>query len=141
TWSRWSPTCPRRRPGRFKNTCCAEVGRVIDFRVTLPVEEYDAAPADYLGNYDRVYTRERGAESIDAMVESMDKAGVELAVLQAEWGFGDYAKMNDAVFRACERHPGRFIPYVTVNPEAGDDMAAVVEREVRQRGARGVKIG
>ena len=57
------------------------MGRVIDFRVTLPVEEYEEDVAAYLGNYDRVYTRERGAESIDAMVESMDRAGVELAVL------------------------------------------------------------
>jgi predicted TIM-barrel fold metal-dependent hydrolase len=122
------------------------VGRVIDFRVTLPVEEYDegsvgeAGESEYLGNYDRVYTRERGAESIDAMVAAMDAAGVELAVMQAEWGFGDYRKMNDAVFRACARHPGRFIPFVTVNPGADDEMAAVVEREVRERGARGVNL-
>jgi predicted TIM-barrel fold metal-dependent hydrolase len=122
------------------------VGRVIDFRVTLPVEEYGEGPvgeageSEYLGNYDRVYTRERGAESIDAMVAAMDAAGVELAVMQAEWGFGDYRKLNDAVFRACARHPGRFIPFVTVNPGADDDMAAVVEREVRERGARGVNL-
>ncbi len=121
-------------------------GRVIDFRVTLPVEEYGEAPvgeageSEYLGNYDRVYTRERGAGSIDAMVAAMDAAGVELAVMQAEWGFGDYRKLNDAVFRACAGHLGRFIPYVTVNPGADDDMASVVDREVRERGARGVNL-
>ncbi|MEP7105600.1 MAG: amidohydrolase family protein [Chloroflexota bacterium] len=122
------------------------MGRVIDFRVTLPVEEYESGPvgeagdSEYLGNYNRVYTRERGAESIDAMVAAMDAAGVELAVMQAEWGFGDYRKMNDAVFRAYARHPGRFIPYVTVNPGTDDDLAAAVEREVRERGARGVNL-
>ena len=52
------------------------MGRIIDFRVTLPAEEYGEAPAGsseesgYLGNYERVYTRERGAGSIDAMVAS-----------------------------------------------------------------------
>lgn len=122
------------------------MGRVIDFRVTLPPEEYGEAPAGageesgYLGNYERVYTRERGSDTIDALVSAMDAAGVDLAVLQAEWGYGDYRKMNGAVFRACGRHPGRFVPYVTVNPGAGDDMAAVVEREVRERGARGVNL-
>ena len=120
--------------------------RVIDFRVTLPPEEYGETPAGstdesgYLGNYERVYTHERGSNTIDAMIAAMDESGVELAVMQAEWGFGDYRKMNDAVFRACDRHPGRFVPYITVNPAAADDLAAVVEREVRERGARGVNL-
>jgi uncharacterized protein len=122
------------------------MGRIIDFRVTLPPDEYGEPPAGtadesgYLGNYDRVYTRERGSASVESMVADMDAAGIELAVMQAEWGFGDYRKLNDAVFRACQRHPGRFIPYVTVNPGASDDMAEVVEREVRERGARGVNL-
>ena len=122
------------------------MSRVVDFRVTLPAEEFGEAPAGttaesgYLGNYERVYTHERGSNSIDVMVADMDEAGVDLAMMQAEWGFGDYRKMNDAVFRACERHPGRFIPYVTVNPGEADDMAAVVESEVRERGARGVNL-
>lgn len=122
------------------------MGRIIDFRVTLPPEEYGEAPAGtadesgYFGNYDRVYTHPRGSASVERMVADMDAAGIELAVMQAEWGFGDYRKMNDAVFDVCARHPGRFVPYVTVNPGAPDDMAAVVEREVRERGARGVNL-
>lgn len=122
------------------------MGRIIDFRVTLQVEEYgerqlpDTHQADYLANYERVYTRERGAETIASMVEAMDAAGVELAVVQAEWGFGDHRKMNDPVFRACARHPKRFIPYITVNPAVDDDMAAVVEHEVKERGSGGVNL-
>ena len=121
-------------------------GRVIDFRVALPPEEYGEARAGstdesgYFGNYERVYSGERGSDSIDAMVAAMDEAGVQLAVMQAEWGFGDYRKMNDAVHRICSRYPDRFIPYVTVNPAAPDDMAAVVDREVKERGARGVNL-
>jgi len=122
------------------------MSRVIDFRVTLPPSEYGEGAAgtteesEYFANYDRVYTHERGEDSVEAIVRAMDEAGVELAVMQAEWGFGDYRAMNDAVFRVCQRHPDRFVPYVTVNPAAGDDMAAVVEREVRERGARGVNL-
>lgn len=120
--------------------------RVIDFRVTLPPGEYGESPAGsteesgYLGNYERVYAGERGANTVDTMVAAMDEAGVDLAVMQAEWGFGDYRRMNDAVFRVCDRYPGRFVPYITVNPAAPDDMAEVVEREVRDRGARGVNL-
>jgi uncharacterized protein len=122
------------------------MARIVDFRVALPAEEYGEAPAGsteesgYFENYERVYSGERGSDSVDAMVAAMDEAGVEVAVLQAEWGFGDYRKMNDAVHRICSRYPERFIPYVTVNPAAPDDMAAVVEREVKERGARGVNL-
>lgn len=120
--------------------------RIIDFRVTLPPGEYGegaagtSAESGYLANYERVYAGERGSNTIDAMVAAMDEAEVSLAVLQAEWGFGDYRRMNDAVFRICDQHPGRFIPYIAVNPAAPDDMAAVVESEVRDRGARGVNL-
>jgi predicted TIM-barrel fold metal-dependent hydrolase len=122
------------------------MGRIIDFRVTLPPSEYGEQPTGtsedsaYFDNYNRVYTQERGAATIEDMLAAMDAAGVEVAVMQAEWGFGDYRKMNDAVFRVCERHPERFIPYITVNPASGDEMASVVEREVRERGARGVNL-
>jgi len=122
------------------------MARIVDFRVALPAEEYGEAPAGsteesgYFENYERVYSGDRGSDSVEAMVAAMDEAGVEVAVLQAEWGFGDYRKMNDAVKRICARYPGRFIPYVTVNPAAPDDLAAVVEREVKERGASGVNL-
>ena len=120
--------------------------RVIDFRVTLPIAEYapksaiGEGDAGYLGNYDRVYTHERGPESIDEMLAQMDAAAVERAVLQAEWGFGDYRAMNAAVTRIAREHPDRFIPYVTVNPAEDDDMATVVRREVEDNGARGLNL-
>jgi len=120
--------------------------RVIDFRVTLPLSEF--APhtavgedeAAYLGNYERVYTQGFGAGGVERMLADMDGAAIERAVLQAEWGFGDYRAMNAAVIRICREHPDRFIPYVTVNPAEDDDMAAVVQREVRDNGARGVNL-
>ncbi len=48
--------------------------------------------------------------------------------------------MNDAAHRIVADHPGRLVGYVTVNPGTSDDMAAVVEREVRERGARGAPV-
>ena len=112
------------------------MARVIDFRVTLPLSEFAPTAAvgqddaSYLGNYERIYARGFGVESIKAMLAAMDAAGIERAVLQAEWGFGDYRAMNAAVVRIAKEHPERFIPYVTVNPAEDDDMAAVVVREV-----------
>ncbi|MYD17957.1 MAG: amidohydrolase [Chloroflexi bacterium] len=123
---------------------------IIDFRITLPPREY-ADPSgegdqrfsdsDYLANYNRIYTRERGGgPDAAAMIAAMSEAGVDRAVLQAEWAAGDYRAMNDAVHRIVAGYPDVLTGYVTVNPAAGDNMAAVVEEEVRERGAKGVNL-
>jgi len=116
---------------------------IIDFRVTLPPAWRGPGdpPADYMANYGRVYQGARGgARTAADMVAAMDEHHVERAVLQAEWAAGDYRRMNDAVHALSEEHSGRFVPYITVNPGTADDMAAVVEHEVRERGARGVNL-
>ncbi len=123
---------------------------IIDFRVTLPPREYSDPSGDgderfsdssYLSNYNRIYTRERGGGSdAQAMIAAIGEAGIDRAVLQAEWGAGDYRAMNDAVHRIVAGHPDMLTGYVTVNPATGDNMAKVVEQEVRERGAKGVNL-
>ena len=123
---------------------------IIDFRVTLPAREWTDPSSDgderfsdreYLANYNRIYTRERGGGRDAAdMVAAFREAGIDRAVLQAEWAAGDYRAMNDAVHRIVGEHPSELTGYVTVNPDAGDNMAAVVEQEVRERGAKGVNL-
>ena len=118
---------------------------IIDFRVTLPAREWAGPASDrdgsYMANYGRIYTRERGGgRDAEALVAAIGEAGIDRAVLQAEWAAGDYRAMNDAVHRIVTDHPDVLTGYVTVNPGVGDDMAAVVEHEVRERGARGVNL-
>ena len=117
---------------------------IIDFRVTVPASERGESArtqGDYASNYGRIYVGNRGGgRTVADMLAAMDEAGVDRAVLQAEWGDGDYRELNDAVARIVEQHPDRFVGYCTVNPGAGDDMAEVVEHEVRERGMRGVNL-
>ena len=123
---------------------------IIDFRVTLPPREWIDPSRDgdqrfgdnsYLANYNRIYTRERGGgRDAAAMVAAIAEAGIDRAVLQAEWAAGDYRAMNEAVHRIVAGHPDVLTGYVTVNPDAGDNMVAVVEHEVRERGAKGVNL-
>ena len=123
---------------------------IIDFRVTLPAREWTDPSADgderfsdreYLANYNRIYTRERGGGRDAAdMVAAFREAGIDRAVLQAEWAAGDYRAMNDAVHRIVAGYPDVLTGYVTVNPATGDNMAAAVEQEVRERGAKGVNL-
>jgi predicted TIM-barrel fold metal-dependent hydrolase len=123
---------------------------IIDYRMVPPMREYlDVKEAEkifangylsgYLGTYKdmKMYTE----VTIDEMIHSMEEGDVKKAVLQAEWSIGDYHKQNDAVYRIVQSYPDKFIAgYLCVNPLQDDDMANVVEREVKERGFRGVNI-
>ena len=50
------------------------------------------------------------------MLAAIGEAGIDRAVLQAEWGAGDYRAMNDAVHRIVAGHADMLTGYVTVNP-------------------------
>ena len=123
---------------------------IIDFRVVVPASEWqeDGDGSDYMSNYGRIYSGERGELDVwsrhgsdaAAMVAAFEAAGIDHAVVQAEWDSGDYRAMNDAVVRIVQQHPERLTGYCTVNPGTDDDMAAVVEREVTERGIRGVNL-
>ena len=117
---------------------------IVDFRVTLPGSEWrtEGEPgATYMSNYSRVYQGDRARSATGAaMVSALQAAGIDRAVLQAEWSSGDYRAMNDAVHRLVTQHPEHFVGYVTVDPARPDDLAQVVEHEVRERGARGVNL-
>ena len=77
----------------------------------------------------------------ESIVKGMDDAGVDCAVLQAEWALGDYRKLNDAVYRIARKYPKKFPKYyLTVNALEDDDMVKVVEREVKERGFSGVNF-
>jgi uncharacterized protein len=121
---------------------------IIDFRVTVPASERVSASSQegqrgggsYMTNYGRVYQGQRGsARSGDELIEAMDRAGVDLAVLQAEWASGDVNALNEGALRMTRRHPKRLIPYVTVNPAEYGDMIEVVKRGVDE-GAKGVNL-
>ncbi|MBW2634916.1 MAG: amidohydrolase, partial [Deltaproteobacteria bacterium] len=79
--------------------------------------------------------------TVDHLIQGMDAGGVEKAVMQAEWAIGNYRKQNDAVYEIVHTHPERFVAgYLCINPLADDDMATVVENEVKERGFKGVNI-
>ena len=101
------------------------MGKVVDFRITLPLSEWagqgPGSETSYLRNYGRVYSGERGElRSGEAMVQALVDAGVDLAVLQAEWSFGDCRAMNEAVARLVRQYPDRLVGF------AGPPVGAAV---------------
>ena len=123
---------------------------IIDYRMTPPLRMYvdpevamREMPNSYLRGYVGKYEEVEFLTQItvDDLIRSMDAGGVEKAVMQAEWSMGDYRKQNDAVYEIITSHPDRFpAGYLCVNPLEDDDMAAVVEKEVKNRGFKGVNI-
>lgn len=118
---------------------------IVDFRVTVPAAERRSegsqGSADYLANYGNVYTGARGGgQDATAMIQAMDSAGVERGVLQAEWAYGDYRKLNAAVADIVSRYPDQLIGFCTVDPGSNDNMADVVREQVKQHGMRGVNL-
>ena len=128
---------------------------IIDFRVTVPPAEYaeripreeaERQARESTGRgYTRVYRENlRGdwRSSVENMLASMDEAGVERAVLQAEYGGGaDYRALNDATARIARDNADRFpVAFMCLNPLVDEDMVKVVERGVAEHGFRGVNI-
>jgi predicted TIM-barrel fold metal-dependent hydrolase len=128
---------------------------IIDFRVTVPYREWgervsrdDAArrrEESTSRGYDRVYRglmQEEWKASVEGIIGSMESAGVDRAVVQAEYGgSGDYHTLNEAAARIAREHPDKFpVAFMCLNPLMDEDMVKVVERGVEEHGFRGVNI-
>ena len=116
---------------------------IIDFRVRLPFTEQfpDADPDDlsfvpyYMSHYLELFSiavEQKESVSTETLLESMEQNGIERAVLQAEWEFGDYTALNKGVQKLVERYPEKFIGFCTVHPEESRDMVREVAEWVSQ---------
>ena len=120
---------------------------IIDFRMVAPEhewlspDEFKSLPTSYLRGYWQTYSGidEMKKVTVEDVIHGMEDGGVDMAVLQAEWGIGDYRRQNDAVYRIAQKYPGKFpVYFLCVNALEDDDMVKVVEREVKERGFSGV---
>jgi len=78
--------------------------------------------------------------SLPMLLKLLDKAGIERAVMQAEWASGSYQEENDYVSAIINEHPDRFVGFASVN--AADGVVAVNElrRSVETLGLRGLNV-
>jgi len=130
---------------------------IIDFRVTVPRKEYveqisaeeaaRRARESTTRGYSRVYrglqqAEEEYRDSVEGILRSMEEAGVDKAVLQAEYGgTEDYHALNDATYRIAKAHPDKFpVYFMCLNPLVDEDMVKVLERGVKEQGFKGLNI-
>tara|TARA_R110002110_G_scaffold68080_1_gene184672 strand:- start:16403 stop:17308 length:906 start_codon:yes stop_codon:yes gene_type:complete len=88
--------------------------RIIDFRVRPPIALWPEgqAPTENMDQYDAVLgTSEKinAVRDVDGLLRQMDAAGVDHAVMHAEYEHGDLADhLNAAVAAVVQQYPDRF---------------------------------
>src|SRR5262245_51981829 len=105
---------------------------LLDFRIGVPGRlNANDPPIQTSGKFDRyddLYgVSDRFNTSLDDLLSEMDEAGVERAVLHAEYVYGDPRDWNTRTAEAVRRHPDRFVGIGTVDP--GDSRTAVSEAQ------------
>jgi predicted TIM-barrel fold metal-dependent hydrolase len=118
---------------------------VVDFRVRLPTElrPREERPREYVARYDAVLgLEERRDLGLEALLEDMELAGVDHAVVHAEYELGDPVDaLNNAVANLVADDPARFSGYGTVSLEPLHVMRAVRQVvTVAELGLRGINL-
>lgn len=76
-----------------------------------------------------------------AFLEGLDQCGIRAACIFTLMGFyAETARHNDELAARAERHPDRFIPFVTVDPKLGAPALKELERCLANPRFRGVKF-
>ena len=89
----------------------------------------------HLGPWNNFFIRRGGWA--DAMVESMDACGIDMAIIAPHVAIGPDERLgNQQAFEAAARYPDRLVAYVVVNPNRG---AEAVEAEILFWEREGIK--
>lgn len=118
---------------------------IVDFRIIGTGEDffvggYEAMPS-FMDRYKQLYDFERLCRlPVDTFVDQMKENGVSLAVLQAEYTYGDVALLNRRVGETVKRHPDMLLGFAGVDPLAAHDPVAELDRYVREWGMKGLNL-
>jgi predicted TIM-barrel fold metal-dependent hydrolase len=80
------------------------------------------------------------SQSIEATLEEMDQACVEVGLLCAWWGPAGPMITNDEVAYHCKNYPDRFIGIASVDLHRPMDAVRELRRRVKQDGFKGLRI-
>ncbi|WP_366921561.1 amidohydrolase family protein [Metallumcola ferriviriculae] len=119
---------------------------IVDFRVRVPLRDTEDDPMvpapPFMGRYNKLLNyEERVNKPLDKLIEEMDEARINRAVLQAEYEYGDYAKiLNRRAGEIVARYPNRFVGFATVDPREGMEAVRELETAVKDFGLRGLNL-
>jgi predicted TIM-barrel fold metal-dependent hydrolase len=121
--------------------------RFIDMRLRPPIPEWVSGPTFKTAMYyPRKVPNFRGArsawlESMDALFEEMDATGVRYGVVMGRASAGQLGGVgNEAITRAAERWPERFVGFLGIDLENIKSSLAEARELATQPGIRGISI-
>lgn len=95
-----------------------------------------------------VHEHIQSMEQVPALLSAMDAAGIQKTCLMGtSWftitlnpdhGFTRYDENNEELLRICEKYPGRFEAWPTINPQDADALDKF--KSLIERGATGLKL-
>jgi uncharacterized protein len=118
---------------------------VIDFRVQGTGEKffvggYSAMPP-FMERYKTLYDFQRLCEvPFESFVAEMERSGVSLAVLHAEYAYGDVDQLNRTVGEFVKEFPQKLLGFAGIDPAASQDPVADLDRYVNEWGMGGLNL-
>ena len=119
--------------------------RIIDFRVQGTGEKffvggYEAMPP-FMDRYKTLYDFEAlcNLPFADDLGE-MERSGVSLAVLHAEYAYGDIDQLNRTVGEFVKEFPQKLLGFAGIDPAASQDPVADLDRYVNEWGMGGLNL-
>ena len=77
----------------------------------------------------------------DKVIRYMDMAGIDMAVVSTYVNYpGPKRTAIEDLYNDCNQYPGRFIPYIRLNPRFVDETEAAIDLAVKEYGFKGVKL-
>jgi hypothetical protein len=118
---------------------------IIDFRVQGTGEKffvggYSAMPP-FMERYKTLYDFQRLCEvPFESFVAEMERSGVSLAVLHAEYAYGDVDQLNRTVGEFVKEFPQKLLGFAGIDPAASQDPVADLDRYVNEWGMGGLNL-
>ena len=118
---------------------------IIDFRVSGTGPEffpggYDAMPP-FMDRYKELYDFKRLCSlPFEKFLENMQQSGISLAVLHAEYAYGDVHVLNKTVGELVQKHPDKLIGFAGIDPLASEEPLNDLDRYVNEWGMKGLNL-
>jgi len=118
---------------------------IIDFRVSGTGPEffpggYDAMPS-FMDRYKELYDFKRLCSlPFEKFLENMQQSGISLAVLHAEYAYGDVHVLNKTVGELVQKHPDKLIGFAGVDPLASENAVEDLDQYINEWNMKGLNL-
>ena len=118
---------------------------IIDFRIIGTGPEffpggYDAMPS-FMDRYKELYDFRRLCSlPFEDFLKNMQQSGISLAVLHAEYSYGDVDLLNKTVGELVKNHPDNLIGFAGIDPSALQDPLSGLDRYVNEWNMKGLNL-